>query len=491
MKKLSLILALILIVATLGCVPMGIAFAASETVYTKVLEDLQKDEAFDVSNYPSKDKLSENDKVMDVIQIAESNSGELFLYVYQPLAGKFTATEARISQTIEDNIVPEDYKLTLLDRNGSLEKYKVEQLQFKSDAVRYYFILQLARPCDKQLDNGNTADTVPYGIEKLFTVETIDNEVTYTEEHKDCIELVNKYVGNLRYLDEFSIFANKYTSSHYVAFSTEIAICDIYEVDISYGFRSYSLVSEIDFKNWSPTNHSSIYDYNNPIKDMKITLKSDEYSSNNSTWGFLNHTWKNIQHIDEFVSTENLGKSVKDELADKQWVLRFATSEIKESKSGFAGADVYSFSDVTDVTLLRLNFLSNGKVYNLGVIDNKQTGNGVNKPDNPADDVNSLDGLIARWEAFLEKLEIFWDNVRKAFEWFVEHWWVIIVSIVLIALIVGLIVAIVKKGAAVAFKAIGKVLWWVLKIIFYIVTLPIWLIIWGVRAIKKGRDRNG
>ena len=57
MKKTSLILALILIIASIGCVPSGIAFAASETVYTGVLEDLQKDETFDVSNYPSKDRF--------------------------------------------------------------------------------------------------------------------------------------------------------------------------------------------------------------------------------------------------------------------------------------------------------------------------------------------------------------------------------------------------------------------------------------------------
>ena len=106
MRKISLILALILIVVSLGCVPSGIAFAASETIYTGVLEDLQKDETFDVSEYPSKDKLTDKDKVMDVIQIAESNAGELFLYVYQPQAGKFTASEVRISQTIGDNLAP-------------------------------------------------------------------------------------------------------------------------------------------------------------------------------------------------------------------------------------------------------------------------------------------------------------------------------------------------------------------------------------------------
>lgn len=494
MKKLSLTLALILIAATLGCVQTGIAFAASETVYTGVLEDLQKDETFDVAAYPAKTELSDKDKVMDVIQIAESNAGELFLYVYQPQAGKFTATEVRISQSVDD-VAPTDYKLTLLDRDGALEKYKVEQLQLKSDTVRYYFILQLARPWDKQLDNGNIADTVPYGIEKLFTVESADDKITYTEEHKDCIELVNKYVGNLRYYNGGIWMEAHYTSSHYVAFTTDIPIDTIYEVDLKYNIQEFSNVGDYAYNHWTDENADSTlmgpYFTGDKIP-QNVTLTSKEYTTYKNPWDYFlhkTHTWNSIQSKDEFISSENLDPSVKDKLEDKQWVLRFATSDIIKSSGELLGYH-YRFSEVSDVTLLRLNFISKGKVYNLGVVDNKQTGGSVTQPDNPGDD-NSLDGVVDRWEAFLEKLEAFWNNVLNAFKWLAEHWWFIIIGIVVIALIVWLIIAIVKKGAAVVFKAVGVVLWWVLKIIFYIVTLPVWLIIWGVRAIKKGRDRNG
>lgn len=147
----------------------------------------------------------------------------------------------------------------------------------------------------------------------------------------------------------------------------------------------------------------------------------------------------------------------------------------------------YNFSEVTNVSILRLNFLSNGRVYNLSVIDNKQTGGSITKPDNPGDNSDPLFGL----ELLLKRMESLWDKIVNAFKWLGEHWWVIIVGIAAIGLIVGIIIAIVKQGAAVVFKVIGKVLWWIFKIIFYIVTLPIWLIIWGVRAIKKGRDGNG
>lgn len=81
--------------------------------------------------------------------------------------------------------------------------------------------------------------------------------------------------------------------------------------------------------------------------------------------------------------------------------------------------------------------------------------------------------------------------LRQLIEWIAEHWWVIVVGIIVIAIIAALIVGIVKAGAKAAFKVLGTVLWWVLKIVFYIVTLPIWLIVWGARAIKQDKDEKG
>lgn len=58
---------------------------AEERAYTNVLADLQKDETFSVINYPEIiDPENELYGVIQVIQIAESESGELFLYTYQP-----------------------------------------------------------------------------------------------------------------------------------------------------------------------------------------------------------------------------------------------------------------------------------------------------------------------------------------------------------------------------------------------------------------------
>ena len=58
--------------------------------YSTVLEDLQSDSSFNVESYP----LKEKDYSLQVIQIAESENKELFIYAYQPSGeiGNLTAT---------------------------------------------------------------------------------------------------------------------------------------------------------------------------------------------------------------------------------------------------------------------------------------------------------------------------------------------------------------------------------------------------------------
>ena len=79
-KLAFLAIILLLLIATVisgwGKLP---AFA-ERYVNTDVLEDLKKDEKFDVKDYPAR----MGDYSISVIQIAESTAGELFLYTYQP-----------------------------------------------------------------------------------------------------------------------------------------------------------------------------------------------------------------------------------------------------------------------------------------------------------------------------------------------------------------------------------------------------------------------
>ena len=62
------------------------------------------------------------------------------------------------------------------------------------------------------------------------------------------------------------------------------------------------------------------------------------------------------------------------ELKGKKWVLRFAETNYSLSGYSTTGSTFESYTLVGDVTILRLKFEADGITYNLGVIDNKQTG---------------------------------------------------------------------------------------------------------------------
>lgn len=101
------------------------------------------------------------------------------------------------------------------------------------------------------------------------------------------------------------------------------------------------------------------------------------------------YTWDRIQTVEDFIANENrdniyhgaiidvkystkLTDAAMQELQGKRWVLRFAETDY----TFWTGDSAYgTFATIVgDVTILRLKFETDGITYNLGVIDNKQTG---------------------------------------------------------------------------------------------------------------------
>ena len=169
-RKIStLFLIVVFLLDFLTFLPLKVS--AEEVTYSNVLDDLQKDPDFDPIDYPAK----ADDFSLQVIQLAEGDNGELFVYVYQPSA-KFTplvATSINISQEHKD-IKFYNYTLTLLNQKGVLQKYIVDDFTVKKDSNRYYEITSIYRkPIDdseKVVDNGNLIDEVNFKVAKSFKI---------------------------------------------------------------------------------------------------------------------------------------------------------------------------------------------------------------------------------------------------------------------------------------------------------------------------------
>lgn len=371
-------------VITAAQVPV-IAKAESKVTYTNVLEDLQRDSSFSKDNYPEK----ETDYSLQIIQLAESSDKELFVYVYQPsgqLKG-LVASSINISTTINDAVSYHNYKLELLNADGVFFKYKVSDFVVKDDAVRYYAITSVYRKWDKTIDpatgNDNTVTEVNYNVSKQYAFGTINGKPYVNCVDIDTIVVTDKFVGFVRYENGFTLY-NSACDSHFVAFNTDKPIDKLLEADVYYTTQSY---------NWNWTAFVGEKETFGTKQDNYSYLKyTDKVEHTGEGWFAGTYKWDRIQTVDDFISGENrenifhgavldvkvstkLTDSALNELKGKKWVLRFTETAYSFTPDYTGTGSQYSSSTVVgDVTILRLKFETDGITYNLGTIDNKQTG---------------------------------------------------------------------------------------------------------------------
>ena len=378
-----------------------IAKAESTVTYTNVLEDLQRDSSFSKENYPEK----ATDYSLQIIQLAESSDKELFVYVYQPsgqLKG-LVASSINISTTINDAVSYHNYKLELLNADGVFFKYKVSDFVVKDDAVRYYAITSVYRKWDKTIDpatgNDNTVTEVNYNVSKQYAFGTINGKPYVNCVDIDTIVVTDKFVGFVRYENGFTLY-NSACDSHFVAFNTVKPIDKLLEADVYYTTQSY---------NWNWTAFVGEKETFGTKQDNYSYLKyTDKVEHTGEGWFAGTYKWDRIQTVDDFISGEKrenifhgavldvkvstkLTDSALNELKGKKWVLRFTETAYSFTPDYTGTGSQYSSSTVVgDVTILRLKFETDGITYNLGVIDNKQTGG--KDPSNKTDiDINLND----------------------------------------------------------------------------------------------------
>ena len=142
--------------------------ATTNSDYTDVLDDLNKDSSFKISDYPvihpdymfeiNNDLNPNNDQLhMEVIQIAESSSNELYIYVYQPCDPyiELYATSILLSDEYSANgqdIYPNIFVLELVSTYNQFDKYVVKDFQISNESYRYYNLVTLYRSFNSDID---------------------------------------------------------------------------------------------------------------------------------------------------------------------------------------------------------------------------------------------------------------------------------------------------------------------------------------------------
>ncbi|MCH5162734.1 MAG: hypothetical protein J1G38_04520 [Clostridiales bacterium] len=454
----ALLCVLLFVLPLFALVPSVRAYAADEAP-SGVLEDLKKDPSFDIVNYPARD----NDYSISIIQIAEGNKGSLYVYAYQP-SGDFKAEEIRMSTSAsEDTAKYLDYELTLVSKDEPFYKYAVKGFKVASAGTRFYSIVQITRPWIKSVDgepvvdNGNTIDNKVYAVGQTWIAETSGKSVIYSVMSLNTITVTEKYVGVLRYHTDEGIVSGSNTSLFYIAFNTDVFIERLLEATIKYDVVVVEYGTDHVLDTW----------YKNQIK---IITADDVTSVVEGSWwkGYKKHKFSAIQTSGEFIksitdSGDKLDKTVKKEIESKSWVVRFYTKKLSYGvESGGAvskpGTGVLAPSKTS---ILQLTYETDGVSYKVGVVDDKRTAS--SRRDNISIDDDS------------------WP------------WWVWVLIVFGAAIVLPILIALfpfIGQFLLVVLKALGFVLLWLLKALFWLISLPFKGIIALVRKIKEKKEEG-
>ena len=459
--KVSVIVFIFLVVfCSVSAAFMSPSVAFAEASYSDVLDDLSKDESFSTTNYP----FGSDDYSLSLIQIAESEDGELFVYVYQP-SGKvkdFRASSINISMSPRSDLSEfKNYKLRYLNSNGVFYKYLVEGLTVSTASTRYYTISSIYRPFDETIDegadHGNEVTEVVFEVAKEYCFSTINGEPFCRVLDIETIEITDKFVGFVRYSNGFEL--NEWRTScdsHFVAFNTDRDIDRLLEADVYYTSQSYEWNRRTDWMNPKETFGAKEEHIANLTYIQKVEHTGDG-------WWAPTYKWNRIDTVENFIANEDIEQDVytgalinvsvankitdegKAALEGKQWVLRFAETEYG-AETGTLGTMYQSSTIVGDVMILRLKFETDGVTYNLGVIDNKQSGD----PDTPINE---------------EEIKVEPSDIMK-----------------LIMLIIGIVFIVVLL------VIIAPVLPYVIKFIIWLISLPFRAVAKLVDAAKKPKE---
>ena len=450
------------------------AVAAGETASTSgVLDDLKRDPKFNEADYPQ----NPDDHSVQVIQVAEGANGELFLYVYRPEGTDNADHRARYinmstvnpvelsSDVFSDNALNELYPLTWLSASGTLEKYQVNNFTVSSNEDRYYNIAAVYRPFDENCDTKEDKSWDDITGFKGFEVGLcwhfyyFNDRLIIEAAEVRVVDVEILTVGFIGYNDGLSWSGANKTDVHYVGFSVKNYNVDyIYDADVSYFYQSKEEV-------WIDKIEINLGELQGP---KKVYISDNDTAENDgSGWFGYKYKWKKIVTLQEFKDQIDFAKNedswIENNILDGsfdnvQYVFQFLETERVAVRPSDPFDYGYSYkctsTYVSNVGVLRLHFKTPKGTYNLGVVS----------------DLVSDDGIEDIVISIADNVEHMWQDFT---EWFEK-----ILSVILIILFVVIFWPIVTPIFNILFKIIGlgvKIVW---KAIWYVLTLPLKLCKW-------------
>lgn len=386
-KAVALLLAAVLCLGLF--IPLFTLEASAASEYSSVLEDLTAADNFSVENYPSmtleyfeqinKDTDPGNDQThLEVIQIAESSAGELYLYVYQPTDAELDLTASAVLLSTEfspdgQNINPDTYYLELVSTDSVFDKYVVKDFRVSEEPFRYYNFVTLYRNYNPDIDEVTPGGVIEnfelgIGVGQQWCAYYKNDTLVYEMNTFDIVEIDIEYTDSFQLAEGLTLggFVGAYTlgDAWFVVFNVEdYVVKKIFDADLTYRVRE---------KTMQKVNSSWHTEYGDWSDDIKVTLSSKEPVTYQGDGLFAKeYEWNTISAAADFVreledQDVELSDEAKAHLTEGNWVFAFAQTE----KSMTPALELSS--EVSAVTVIRLHFMDiTGTVYNLGVVSDR------------------------------------------------------------------------------------------------------------------------
>ncbi len=392
----------------LSAFSLSASAAESTTSYSNVLDDLKRDQSFDPADYPARS----DDYDLEVIHVAEGENGEVFLYVYQPSDATKDLRAAKVNMSLQDpterDITYKLYNLTWLNSSGVFDKYLVNDLNVPVKDVRYYTITAIYTPYDPDIhdvanDDDDIKDFEGLPVGKSFAVQIYNGEYICESKNIEYVDVEIQSVGFTRYSEGFKLYSDS-CDSHFVAFSIENFDVDwVYDADISYTYQKASKSEGLGL--------SGEVTYEEPIPVDSFRVVDASTGENDADGWFWNkkYTWNRITSLSTFTSeikdqtNEFLTETDEANLSKADFVIRFLETDCTMYSSGYATTTFWTH--VSEVAVLRLRFLSGNETYNLGVVSDIVSDDGL--PDFVVDAIDNVQNLLEEsWEIMLAILGI-------------------------------------------------------------------------------------